>query len=63
MDLIERAKNRDDQVRAFVFGFITHHILDRNTHPYIHYRAGYEGNDHQKLEVFIDTLMMENTTT
>ncbi|RYG72871.1 hypothetical protein EU245_08675 [Lentibacillus lipolyticus] len=58
MDLIERAKNRDGQVRAFVFGFITHHILDRNTHPYIHYRAGYEGNNHQKLEVTIDTLMM-----
>src|SRR5699024_1884955 len=39
--------------------FVTHHILDRNAHPYIHYRAGYEGNKHQKLQVMIDTLMME----
>ncbi|MFD2042793.1 zinc dependent phospholipase C family protein [Ornithinibacillus salinisoli] len=59
MDLIVEAKNASDEVRAYVFGFVTHHILDRNTHPYIHYRAGYKGNKHQKLEVLIDTLMME----
>ncbi|HLQ71916.1 MAG TPA: hypothetical protein VK142_08940, partial [Bacillota bacterium] len=46
-------------IQAYVFGYITHHILDRNAHPYIHYKAGYSGNNHQKLEVFIDTIMME----
>lgn len=59
MDLIERAKDMDRHVQGYVFGFVTHHILDRNAHPYIHYRSGYKGNDHQKLEVLIDTLMME----
>ncbi|WP_106498119.1 zinc dependent phospholipase C family protein [Lentibacillus sp. Marseille-P4043] len=59
MDLITAAKHSNNHVRAYVFGFVTHHILDRNAHPYIHYRAGYEGNDHQRLEVLIDTLMME----
>ncbi|MGY0694894.1 zinc dependent phospholipase C family protein [Virgibacillus sp. FSP13] len=59
MDLITAAKHSNNQVKAYVFGFVTHHILDRNAHPYIHYRAGYEGNNHQRLEVLIDTLMME----
>lgn len=59
LDLIKAAKTMDDQVRAFIFGFVTHHILDRNTHPYINYRAGYEGNKHQQLEIIIDTLIME----
>lgn len=59
LDLITRAKDANDEVKAYVTGFITHHILDRNTHPYIHYRAGYEGSNHQKLEITIDTLMME----
>lgn len=59
MDLIEQAKNDHPFIQAYVFGFVTHHILDRNAHPYIHYRAGYKGNDHQKLEVIIDTIMME----
>ncbi|WP_217586057.1 zinc dependent phospholipase C family protein [Lentibacillus saliphilus] len=59
MHLIHHAKHMKPHVRAYVFGFVTHHILDRNTHPYIHYRAGYNGNDHQKLEVIIDTIMMD----
>lgn len=58
-DLIEQAKDSNDEVKAFVLGFVTHHVLDRNTHPYVHYRAGYKGNDHQRLEIQIDTLMME----
>lgn len=59
MDFIENAKDNSNEVKAFVLGFMTHHVLDRNTHPYIHYRAGYKGNDHQRLEIQIDTLMME----
>lgn len=59
MDLIVKAQNKSPEIRAYVFGFITHHILDRNTHPYIHYHAGYQGADHQKLEILIDTTMMK----
>lgn len=59
LGLIEKVRGCEKPVQAYVFGFVTHHILDRNAHPYIHYRAGYEGSNHQKLEVMIDTLMME----
>ncbi|WP_067730726.1 zinc dependent phospholipase C family protein [Oceanobacillus damuensis] len=59
MDLIISAKDQCSEVKAYVTGFITHHLLDRHTHPYIHYRAGYKGNNHQKLEILIDTVMME----
>lgn len=59
MDLIISAKSKSGQVQAYVIGFVTHHVLDRNTHPYIHYRAGYEGSNHQKLEILIDTIMMK----
>ncbi|TFB13366.1 hypothetical protein E3U55_16100 [Filobacillus milosensis] len=57
-DMIEGAKAGTDEAKAYTLGFITHHILDRVTHPYIHYKAGYKGYDHQKLETIIDTLMM-----
>jgi hypothetical protein len=59
MDMIIKAKDESAEIQAYVFGFITHHILDRNTHPYIHYRAGYDGTNHQKLEILIDTVMMK----
>lgn len=59
MDMIESGSRLSSKGKAYILGFVTHHILDRNTHPYIHYRAGYEGNKHQELEVIIDTLMME----
>lgn len=59
IDLIDSVKEENDELKSFVFGFVTHHILDRNAHPYIHYRAGYEGNKHSKFEIIVDTLMME----
>ncbi|RLL44990.1 hypothetical protein D8M04_08940 [Oceanobacillus piezotolerans] len=59
MDMIQSATNMSYEIKAYVIGFVTHHILDRNAHPYIHYAAGYEGNNHAKLEIIIDTLMME----
>ncbi|RPF50620.1 zinc dependent phospholipase C family protein [Aquisalibacillus elongatus] len=59
-DMIEGAKTGTNETKAYVLGFITHHVLDRVTHPYIHYKAGYDGYNHQKLETIIDTLMMWN---
>ncbi|MCF6136139.1 zinc dependent phospholipase C family protein [Pseudalkalibacillus berkeleyi] len=61
MKLIEYTKQHthDDKLVAFTTGFLTHHILDRNAHPYINYRSGTEGNRHQKLEIIIDTLLMK----
>lgn len=59
VDLIIAAK-QVPSIRDYVAGFITHHILDRTTHPYIHYRAGYKKFKHQQLEVTIDTLVAKN---
>lgn len=59
IDLVIAAKKMDLETKEYVFGFVTHHILDRITHPFIHYHAGYEENNQQKLAVKIDTLMMQ----
>ncbi|WP_053220467.1 zinc dependent phospholipase C family protein [Virgibacillus senegalensis] len=59
IDLLDEASDKTTAVKAYVFGFTTHHILDRNTHPYIHYKAGYRGSSHQQLEIIIDTLVAE----
>ncbi|KAA0546121.1 zinc dependent phospholipase C family protein [Bacillus sp. BGMRC 2118] len=52
-------QHNDPKLRAYIAGFVTHHLLDRNTHPYINYRSGNEGNRHQRLEIIIDTLLMK----
>ncbi|HLR66564.1 zinc dependent phospholipase C family protein [Virgibacillus alimentarius] len=59
VDLIKAAKDKNEKVRSYVFGFITHHLLDRNTHPYIYHLAQALHHEPQELEVKIDTLMME----
>ncbi|ARI78131.1 hypothetical protein HM131_15290 [Halobacillus mangrovi] len=58
LDMIERGTYHKNPIQAFILGFVSHHILDRTTHPYIHYHAGYEENKHQELEVIIDTLVL-----
>lgn len=57
-DLIRSAQT-DPTFRDYVAGFLTHHILDRETHPYIHYRSGKGRYKHQELEVCIDTRLAE----
>ena len=60
-DLILFVRNDFDNtlLKAYVLGFVTHHLLDRNAHPYINYRSGNEGRKHQELEFTIDTIWME----
>ncbi|MGP4069849.1 zinc dependent phospholipase C family protein [Halobacillus sp. B29] len=59
IDMIERGAYHKNHLQAFILGFVSHHMLDRHTHPYIHYHAGYEANKHQELETIIDTIMLE----
>ncbi|HET7580442.1 MAG TPA: zinc dependent phospholipase C family protein [Bacillales bacterium] len=49
----------DLYLQAYILGFLTHHILDRNAHPYIIYCSGNKDHKHQRLEVIIDTLLMK----
>ncbi|SFS46899.1 zinc dependent phospholipase C family protein [Marininema halotolerans] len=58
VDLIQAAGNQPE-LEEYVAGFLTHHMLDRHTHPYIVYRSGEGKHKHQQLEVFIDTLLAE----
>jgi hypothetical protein len=61
LDMIQAVRNDTNHplMKAYVIGFVTHHLLDRNAHPYINYRSGNEGRKHQELEFTIDTLWME----
>ena len=44
---------------VYVLGFITHHILDRNMHPYVFYKSGFKKWDHQRFEIIMDTLIVK----
>ncbi len=59
IELLQYAKlhKSDPALTYYTFGFISHHILDRNAHPYIVYKSGEERNKHQVLETTIDTLL------
>lgn len=46
------------QTQLYFLGFLTHHLLDRNLHPYINWKAGYKFRDHQRFEIDLDTLFM-----
>ncbi len=56
-----RMKQQTEQQKAQIYflGFLMHHILDRNMHPFIHSKSGYRKWDHQRFEVILDTLIVE----
>lgn len=61
IDMIQFGGNHpeDRLLKAYIMGFVSHHLLDRNTHPYIIFRSGREDNKHQQLETIIDTILVE----
>lgn len=65
LDMLDQAvtEGASPSVRAYLTGFVTHHLLDRNLHPYIHCRAGYAKWDHQRFEVILDTWMVDKYCT
>jgi len=71
--LINNIDNNNKNYRIFfsyLIGYITHYSLDSNCHPFIYYYAGiYDKSKpetkkydvyHKKLEMIIDTIMVEN---
>lgn len=58
IDLWQRSLHlsEPEQTPAFMYflGFLTHHLLDRNLHPYINWKAGYQRLDHQRFEIALD---------
>lgn len=59
LDLIISATDYRNHVKAFVFGFVSHHILDKIVNPYISSKADIERLPLQEMESIIDTLMMK----
>lgn len=62
MDMIRKVKGYplNDPVVIYVLGFLTHHILDRNMHPYVIYKSGYEPWNHTRFEITLDTLVVQD---
>lgn len=60
MDLLSHMQGRGLYNPAVVYalGFLTHHILDRNMHPYVFYKSGFKKWDHQRFEIIMDTLIV-----
>ncbi|MBD2872017.1 zinc dependent phospholipase C family protein [Paenibacillus arenilitoris] len=49
-------KDPDPSV-LYALGFVLHHILDRNMHPYVFSKSGFRKWDHQRFEIMMDTLV------
>lgn len=47
------------ETQQYFLGFLTHHLLDRNLHPYINWKAGYKHRNHQRFEIVLDTVFMQ----
>lgn len=62
MDLLDAvsdsARSDSDPALVYVLGFVLHHVLDRNMHPYVFSRSGFRKWDHQRFEVMMDTLIV-----
>src|SRR5690606_25882357 len=44
---------------VYVTGFMMHHVLDRNMHPYVFTKSGSVKWDHQRFEVILDTIIVK----
>lgn len=49
----------DDPLTVYVTGFMMHHVLDRNMHPYVFTKSGSIKWDHQRFEVILDTIVVK----
>lgn len=58
LDLVRQVQGRGlyNPAVLYVLGFLTHHVLDRNLHPYVFYKSGFKKWDHQRFEIIMDTL-------
>jgi hypothetical protein len=54
---LSASKDTPDPAVVYAIGFVLHHTLDRNIHPYVFSRSGFRKWDHQRFEVMLDTLV------
>jgi len=53
------AKPFSDPAFGFAYGFLLHHILDRNLHPFVFSRSGFRKWHHQRFETAMDAVVMQ----
>ncbi|WP_276354126.1 zinc dependent phospholipase C family protein [Cohnella caldifontis] len=60
LSLMDGIKDRDasDPAFAFSFGFLLHHVLDRNLHPFVFSRSGFRKWHHQRYETAMDAVIL-----
>lgn len=59
MDKHKQDNQITDPLIIYALGFISHYVLDRHVHPYVYYQSGYAPWQHQRFEVFMDTLIVD----
>lgn len=59
LDMLRHVRGRPltDPASAYVMGFVLHHVLDRNAHPFVFYMSGFKKWNHQRYEIIMDTLI------
>ena len=53
------ARPFSDPAFGFAYGFLLHHILDRNLHPFVFSRSGFRKWHHQRFETAMDAVVMQ----
>lgn len=61
LSLLEQVRGKPftNPVFAYAFGFLLHHILDRNMHPFVFSRSGFRKWRHQQYETAMDAVIMQ----
>lgn len=60
LGLLDAARiSQQHDLILYAYGFLAHHLLDRNLHPYIFYKSGFGKFNHQRFEVIMDTIMVK----
>jgi hypothetical protein len=61
LDMVRSVQGRGiyNPAVLYVLGFMTHHVLDRNMHPYVFYKSGFKKWKHQRFEIIMDTLVVK----
>ncbi len=63
IEYIKNNKLREDiNLMSYLYGSITHYVLDSTTHPYIFYKSGLSSSKHRIVEKNIDKLLYERKT-
>lgn len=60
LSLFDKIRDRplESPATAYAIGFLLHHVLDRNLHPYIFSLSGFKKWHHQRFETAMDSVIL-----